>query len=371
MKKVSLLVVMLAISMAAMAQMSAERIMALAPKLPTVAEMIKYEKESSAPLHMKMEVSQPELYSKVNEAIKKAKEAIDADNEKNLAPSLKNKIEGSKVAGTNVTVSQVEGMSEAEKEAFAKNMAQNKMASFGISQSDMAKIQSGNYSEADAQALANKMVQQMSGGLTAEEIKMMENMSDEQRAAYMQKKGMTGPPKGKANTGVTPLIQKNVELDKKIKEVSDKVVAQRGNAKKQGRKIYDQKYRKEIEKFNAIMDQAIKEGAFSEKYTQEEAPKVKAAGAKYNKAAEDGWMVRCKFYEEYLPIWRNAVVSSMSICKNELLPLYNEKKAITDKLYALTQNPEYSMGASYPLIPANFYLECAEAMDDYGPFEED
>ena len=81
-------------------------------------------------------------------------------------------------------------MSEAQQEQLGKDIMNQKLGSYGLSQADIAKMQSGNMSEAEQQALANKMMQNMTGGMTMQDVRFMQNMTDEERAQFMQMSGL-------------------------------------------------------------------------------------------------------------------------------------------------------------------------------------
>ena len=113
------------------------------------------------------------------------------------------------------------------------------------------------------------------------------------------------------------------------------------------------------------MQQAIKEGALSEKYTEAEAPAIKAAEQKYCAASEQAWKTYCDFYAKFIPMWRNMILEAMNLCKTEMLPLMNEKKRLTDSLYAITQDADYAIGETYPPMAVMMYLEQPELIDHY------
>ena len=73
-RKFFLAVAWLTMTVSVSAQTTAEAIMALLPKLPTEAEMIRYQKETSAPQHLNISVTQPDLYNDFYDALKVANE---------------------------------------------------------------------------------------------------------------------------------------------------------------------------------------------------------------------------------------------------------------------------------------------------------
>ena len=372
-RKFFLAVAWLTMTVSVSAQTTAEAIMALLPKLPTEAEMIRYQKETSAPQHLNISVTQPDLYNDFYDALKVANEKANTKMEK-VGESVKAKTMNSKAAGTEYTVSQVQGMNQSQQEAMAQQALAKKLGSVGLSMSDLANLQNGEISEAQAQAMASKMVSQMTGGLTMQDIQAMEKMTDKQRAEYMQKSG-----KGQAVSAKIAKDKPNLDRQKQQYELSqkfldcgkrelafqNKMTNKYTEATKAGKELYNREYKARIDACEATMQQAIKEGAFSEKYSEADRPKVMAAGKKYNAANEQAWQIMCDFYARYIPMWRNTVLSCMNMCKSEYLSLMNETKAVTDELYSLTQDAGYANGDIYPPRAGLAYLEQPEKLEDY------
>lgn len=144
----------LAAALSARAQLTPDGIMALLPNMPTQAEMIRYAKESCAPVSVHVEVTQPTLYDDFREALQAALEKASGSTDQNLEPSMNKKINGGKVAGTNRTESELAHMTESQREAYARSQAASQLSGMGLSAADIAKLQSGNVSRAEAEALA-------------------------------------------------------------------------------------------------------------------------------------------------------------------------------------------------------------------------
>lgn len=372
MKKIIICVAMLFFSIAAFAQMSPEAIMDQVPKMPSVEEMIRYYRETTAPITQNKTVTQPNLFSDFMEALKAAKERVQESNDK-YAEAYAQKVKAGKVTGTNLTVEQASNMSDAELEQVAMKKAQSMMGGVGLSAADMAKLQSGNLSEAEQAAMVNKIMQNQTG-LSAADVQKMQNMTDEQRAAYMQQNGRMDAVNAKmaANKGK---LQKDqtvanllTELNKNGKYMASfaNLFAEKGeNTKKAGLALYDKKYRKTMENLQAALAQAYKDGAGSEKYTEEEAPKVEAANRRAEGITNNMHKTMCEFYGEYIPMWRSHVVNIMNICKTDYLSAARKQKEITDKLYSLTKEAQYANGDIYPFQAASAYLDLSEEITDY------
>lgn len=376
MKKIFVLTLMLVAAVGAQAQMTPEAVMGMTPSLPALSDMIRFQKEAMNPDPNSV-MTQPKLYNDFLEAVQDAKKRADEQIKNTVVTSVENKTLNSKVAGSNYTVRQMEGMSEAEQERVGKEIMNQKLGSYGLSQADIAKMQSGNMSEAEQQALANKMMQNMTGGMTMQDVQFMQNMTDEERAQFMQMSGLAEStsakmqeqkPKLQKNAKVVELIQESTKCDKQFNELKDKLIQMKEDVLQAGRTLFNEKYQQPIERWKGVQQEAIAEGALSEKYPEADKPKVEAANRKLRNAQNQEWYLECEFYEKYLPTWRDYIVKKMDICRAQLLPLMQKKKTITDKLYQMTKEPQYASGATYPYIAAVGYLETPLEIEDYGPF---
>ena len=378
MKKIFLSAMMLMSVMGVKAQMTPEAVMGMMPTMPSLAEMIRYQKEAMDP-NPKREMTQPRLYADFLEALKNARDQADEQIKRNVGDVVEHKTLKSKVAGTNYTVQQIEGMSEAEQEQLGKDIMKKKLGSYGLSQADIAKMQSGNMSEAEQQALASKMMQKMTGGMSMKDVQFMQNMTDEERAQFMQMSGLNEStqakmkeqkPKLQKDAKVTALIQEMIKCDKQAKEITDKYLQMSEEVRAAGRTLYDRDYRPQLAQWEAVKKEALAEGALSEKYTEKDKPRVDAANRKFDNAQNQIWKIDCAFYEKYLPTWRDNIVKKMDMCRSQLLPIMQKKKEITDKLYSMTNEPQYASGAIHPFTAALAYLDTPEEIEQYGPFDE-
>ena len=268
-------------------------------------------------------------------------------------------------------------MSKDQQERVAKQAMKGKLAQYGLSEADIKKMQSGNMSEAEQQALANKMMQNMTGGMTMQDVQFMQNMTDAERAQFMQMSGLAESgsakiqeqkPKLQKNAKIVELVQESTKCDKQFNELKDKLIQMKEDVLQAGRTLFNEKYQQPIERWKAVQKEAFAEGALSEKYTEADKPKVEAANRKLYNAQNQEWYLECEFYEKYLPTWRDYIVKKMDICRAQLLPLMQKKKTITDKLYQMTKEPQYASGATYPYIAAVAYMETPLEIEDYGPF---
>lgn len=373
MKKLLMTAVLLASVVGASAQITAETIMGMLPKLPTEAEMIRYQKETSAPQFMEMKVTQPDLYNDFADAMNDAEEKVKEGVEQ-LGNSLKAKMMGSKAAGTEFSVEQVASMSEDELQSLAQDKLSSTLGGLGLSAGDIAKLQGGNVSDAEAQAMASKILQKKLGGMSMQDLQKLEKMGEKEAMEYMQKSGMAqrlgaqmaqDKPKLDKSARISKLNIQLSELAPREKVILDKLLAMPNAATEEGQKLYDRNYKAKIDGYKATMKQAIQEGAFSEKYTKEDEPQVIAAGKKYQAAEEQAWQTMNEFYAQFIPQWRKMVFASMEVCKSEYLPLQKERKSIMDELYSITQDASYAMSDTYPPIAGSLYLEQAKNIGEY------
>lgn len=335
MKKLLFAFMMVAVAESASAQMTAEEIMGLLPKMPTEAEMITYQKESTAPIGDDKVITQPKLYDDFMESLKQAKAKADESLEQAGNASIA-KTRKSKVAGTDYTVEDVENMSEAEQEKMAMAMAQKKLASMGISLSDLPQ-EGEELSDAQAQALAAKvMAKQKAGGLPQTNPKLAE----------LQLK----------------LAELNSEESRLVMTIDDPLKA----AAEEGRNLYAKDYQ---EKIDALETQKRSlTYAYMEKFTDEDRPRVEAESKKARELTLQQWELESDFYAKYIPKWRKAILASMDFCKKTIIPLQKQRQDITRQLYELTQDANYTMGDTYPLVGAVGYLEQSGKLGGYDDY---
>ena len=330
--------VMLGAAMGASSQTTAEDIMGLLPKMPTEAEMIRYHKETTVPVYDDKTITQPNLYNDFLEALKEVRTRVDEEASKvgdaSVAKTMK-----SKVAGTDYTVEEIENMSEAEQEKMAMAMAQKKLAGIGISISDLPK-DGEELSDAQAQALAAKvMANKKSGG---------QLQADAKRAELMMK-----------------LAELNSEEGRLVLTIDDPLKT----AAEEGRKLYERDYKAKIDDLEAQKKALLAQGyALSEKFTEEDRPRVEADNKKYHELTVQIWEQECDFHSKYIPSWRKAILASMDFCKNTLVPIEKQRQDITSQLYELTQDANYAMGDTYPLAAASAYLEQSEKLGSYDDY---
>ena len=370
MKKIIITLFALAMMLPARAQMTPEAVMDMTPDLPSTAALLNYWKNSNDPFDN--EYPNSDLLNEFMEAWNAANDQIQDMQEKTLAPGMKKNAMAGLVAGTNKTAGEVANMSEAEAKALAMSTMKGRissMSSMGLSQADFAKLQRSDLSDEEAKAMASKVMAKQTGGLTAKDIEAMSNMTDEQRAAFMQESGLGASMTAKMNAdkGKRASSQKQYQLvteltalGQKEHSLQQKAIGMIESARKEGVALFDRKYRKADEQYREEIHRAVVE--------QEDAigeAAYKAALARLN-AAQSAWFNNMsQFYAEYIPLYRDAVAGAMDCCRAQLLPVKRQHKEVMEQLYALTRSAEYALSESIPFEASYMYFELSEKITEF------
>ena len=367
MKKIFTTLFALAMMLPTKAQMTPEAVMGMTPDLPSNAALLNHWKEHNDPLRNVAPDS--DILNEFREAWNAANDQIQDMQAKTLAPGMKRNAMAGKVAGTNKTAGEVANMSEAEAKALAMSTMKGRISSMGLSQADFAKLQSSNLSDEEAKAMASKVMAKQTGGLTAKDIEAMSNMSDEERAAFMQESGLGASMTAKMNAdkGKRASSQKQYQLVTELTSLGQqeyalqqKAVGMIESARKEGVALFDRKYRRADTEYRAEISRAgwALDNAIS-------AADVKAAQA-WLCAAESKWFNNMSnFYAEYIPMYRDAVSGAMDCCRAQLLPVKRQHKEVMEKLYALTQSAEYALSDSIPFEASSMYFELSEKITEF------
>ena len=298
--------------------------------------MIRYQNETSAPITDEKKVTQPNLYDDFLSALRAAQGKAEMLKER-VGEAGREKAMRSKSGVGDLSVEELENMSEEEQEKAAMAEAQKRLAAMGINIKDLPK--DGNISEAQAQQIAAQAMAKTRNG-------QMQAPKTNPRVAELQMK----------------LADLGSEEGRLVLTIDDPLKAAAG----EGRKLYDRQYRGRINGLEAQQKALVAQGyALSEKFTEEDRPRVEADNRKYQELTRQIWEAECDFYSKYIPMWRKAVLASMDFCKKTLLPLEKQRQEITGELYELTQSADFSQGDVYPLIAAAGYLEQAEKISEY------
>ena len=346
MKKIIILAALVAANLWTYAQMTPEAIMGAVPTMPTSAQMLDYYRVDNNPNGNG--APSDNVITTFLEAWEEARNNIQVNNP--TGDIIKKRAMNSKVGGgINKTADQVKNMSDAEAQAMAMAAMDKKMAGLGLSQADMAKLQSGNLSEAEQQALVDKIMAAQTGGINTRDIQAMQNMSDEERMDYMQMTGL-------AESG-----------NKKIKEnqLTDKIQDKKKEAREAGIKLYKQKYEQQYAQLEAAARKEITGPCGWEKYRDEDKPKVLASCERLEAVLKQQYDLMCRFYSEYIPMWRDAVTDGMDMARAQLMPLAKRREKIGKELYEIGHEAEYATYEIFPFTAANTYFELSRDVVDF------
>ena len=336
MKKIfTILAASMLLSVTAFSQVPAEKIISMTPGLPSVTQLLDCYKAAEDPSHET--VLEKDYVSDFLEAWDDARSKISDMREAYKGTGIPSDIINAQTQG--VSVKQAAGMTEADARKLAQSTMMGRLGSMGLDAGDLAKMQSGNLSEAEQQEMANKVMKSM-GGISIENIQQMQGMTDEQRAAYMQSVDPTG-------------------------EAARRLAAS------------EAKSAKEKERGAALMnlanyDRDIMEGLKAgEKMKDEELPapgteaRCAAAAERVRQLNYQKFEVLCKFYEEYIPVWRNAITRAMEHFKTKVMDQSRNREAFRSKMFAQTRSTEYAAPAFTPDAIAMEYFEISRDVVDY------
>ncbi len=338
MKKIIVTLAALALLIPASAQNNARKIISLTPALPTVKDLLEAYKEEYTPYD---EYKGPggralELF------LDKHKDAEDIISE---LPSE-----------YTPDVSSLGKMTQGS----AKGAAMGRMSGMGLSAADIQKLQSGELSEEEQLAFANK-VMKAQGGPTSGDLETISKMMEAQNAgANPEQAFRSASGKGK-NAG---LLKIN-EMDRNLLEALKAGDNRKDEARQKGYDLYEKKYRAQVKEIEKGIHQAIMEGALEELPAPGTEARCEAAAKRFQALKKQEFAVECKFYEEYLPIWRSAIAGSMEYYKTEVMKLSEEREAFRAQQFAQTGSTEFMAPAFTPDAVAQQYFDLAKDIADY------
>lgn len=210
--------------------------------------------------------------------------------------------------------------------AMRQDILKSKATSTGQSVQEAAGM-----SEAEQKALANKVMAARTGGMTSN-----------------------------ANQAQAKLISEMVSLDQEAYRLQTEAFQKKESARKEGLALFDRKYRKTVEDLNQRIGKAAV--ALEDAVTEAQS---KAADAQMRELQELRHKTLCKFYGEYIPLYRDAVAASMDICRARMLPVLKQKQAIQEQLHTLTGGAEYALSETVPFLASDLYYELSKDIVDF------
>ncbi len=365
----------LATSIGASAQSSIKEMLDMFPQFPSANTLVAIDKQC----RQLGDGDAPSTLSDYKESVEKVENAITTQlmaNDKANADQLAAATLAEKVTGLDVTKGQLAQMSQEQQKAAAMQSAMSMLANMGVSANDVAKMQSGTMSEAEQAALANKMMMQASGGVSIDDIKRMEGMTDAQRAAYMQQKGLAKSPsekpsatKGKISSQLVARLQAaeskgRAMHEQSLKKVELKEVIAQGEALWQQK--YAAKYKSLYTEFRGLL------AASEEHLTAEQS---KANGVKLESVKKQIAETENAFYAEYIPKYHTAVQEALKFIRENEAPAFEEWRHAYDEAYQQTGDRQWKFTGSTAVMPVATYALLLKRVEAYGrnskgePFE--
>lgn len=350
MKKLFITLAALAVIIPAMAQNNAQTIISLTPGLPSVKDIMEDFKEQHTPYEGYNPPGGNPLQAFADKHLDAERIIRELPND--YAPD----------------VSSLGNMDESS----AMASAMGRMSGMGLSASDIAKMQSGNLSEAEQMALANK-VMKAQGGMTSDDLAKLEKMmgdaqnsgSQEQMAeaakqlSAIQSRGSSS--KSARSTGILKMQEMDRTLLDGLKEGNSREEA----ARQKGYDLYEKKYRTQVKEIEKGLHQAIMDGAFEECPVPGTEERCAAAARRYEALTKQKFAVECKFYEEYLPVWRSAIAGAMEYYKTDVMKLSKEREAFRKEMFTQTGDTAFMAPAFTPQSVAQEYFSLSKDILDY------
>ena len=343
------------------AQLTQDAVIAMCPGLPSEESMIEWAGRPGIGLEP--------YYVEFHEAMNKVREkyvemkAKTHPNRKAEEAASKRKIEG-----TNVTVGQLDKMSDAQLEAMAKQAVKGRLGNLGVSMADLEAVQSGKMSEKE---LANKMMAKATGGLTVSDVEFIDknNMSPEEIAQFMQMAGISegvqaAAAKGKKDAAVMakvgPLLDKVGRLTRRLNEIGEKTHNLRLEARTAGIDLWNRSYKQRVETLEKELEAL---GGYDEmNIDKEHNRKVKIKEEQHQTYIKE-------YNSKYIPLWRNAIIACLNVVTTEIPPVDKELRDTYAELYKLTGDSQFDALSKLPAEIAEEYMGQAELIDRYDDYK--
>ena len=135
-------------------------------------------------------------------------------------------------------------------------------------------------------------------------------------------------------------------------------------ARQKGCELYEKKYRGQVIEIEKGIHQAIMDGALDELPAPGTEARCEAAAKRFQALNRQRFAIECKFYEEYLPIWRNAIAGAMQYYKTDVMKLSEEREAFRAQQFAQTGGSEFMAPAFTPASVAQSYFDIAKDINN-------
>ncbi|MBE6331649.1 MAG: hypothetical protein E7070_05025 [Bacteroidales bacterium] len=363
MNKIFFTTVFLTAAMSASAQTSISDFLNKFPTIPSAQKVIEFDKKC----RQQSDGDKPTTLSDFVQSAEKTEQEIVAqlgETDKTRLTQVAASTLSENVQGLNITKGQMSKMSQEQQQAAAMQSAMSMLSDMGVSASDVAKMRNGTMTEAEQQALTNNIMKKATGGVSVDDIKRMENMTDAQRAAYMQQKGMTQKPtapKGKVSSQLALRLQavqsKGNETHQKSLQMS-----QLKETIASGESLWKQKYADNYKKLHAEFQGLIAATSDNFNLTQEQR---KANDARIESVKKQMFDMESSFYAEYIPKYLAAIQDGLNYVRNTEAPSFDEWKKAYDEAYQQTGENRWIMAASNASLPISTYSLLLQKIQNY------
>ena len=376
MKKILFSIVMLTTAMSVKAQMTPEAWIAQFPELPSINQIIAEDKAYRNPENEDPEIPLKDFLESVEGVMKSGAEMMGKIGESDLL-HYKNVLYREKVPGTDVTKGQMAHMSKDQQKRVAQQAMKGKLAQYGLSEADIKKIQSGKMSKADQQALTSKVMAHMTGGMTVDDMRFMQGMTERERAQFMQQSGLAESmtakikedmKKSKVSQATAKRIMGAVEeMEHTTKHVTEH--KDLTHIMNYGDSLWNRKYKAKDEALHKRLGQLAAK--------LEELWVGQADGGKDNRAAMKAieaqakqvkleiWENENAYYEEYIPMYHREIGGLLGYVKGTMMSAYRSWKSAYDQAYKETKEAQWMLSEAQITQPVEFYAGFLGAIANY------
>ncbi len=376
MKKMLISIAMLTTAMSVKAQMTPEAWIAQFPELPSINQIIQEDKEYRRPDNEDAEIPLKDFLESVEGIMKSGAEMMGKIGESDLL-HYKNVLYREKVPGTDVTKEQMAHMSKDQQERVAKQAMKGQLAQYGLSEADIKKIQSGKMSKADQQALTNKVMAHVTGGMTVDDMRFMQGMTDKERVQFMQMSGLAESTTAKMKedmkkSKVSQTTAKRImgaveEMEHTTKHVTEH--KDLTHIMHYGDSLWNRKYKAKDEALHKRLGQLA--AKLEELWVgqadggKDNRAALKAVEAQAKQVKLEIWENENAYYAEYIPMYHREIGALLDYVKGTMMSAYRSWKSAYDQAYKETKEAQWMLSEAQITQPVEFYAGFLGAIADY------
>ena len=369
-------IVMLTTAMSVKAQMTPEAWIAQFPELPSINQIITEDKAYRNPENEDPEIPLKDFLESVEGIMKSGAEMMGKIGEGDLL-HYKNVLYREKVPGTNVTKGQMAHMSKDQQERVAKQAMKGQLAQYGLSEADIKKMQSGKMSQAEQQALTNKVMAHMTGGMTVDDMRFMQGMTDKERIQFMQMSGLAESTTAKMKedmkkSKVSQTTAKRImgaveEMEHTTKHVTEH--KDLTHIMHYGDSLWNRKYKAKDEALHKRLGQLA--AKLEELWVgqadggKDNRAAMKAVEAQAKQVKQEIWENENAYYAEYIPMYHREIGALLDYVKGTMMSAYRSWKSAYDQAYKETKEAQWMLSEAQITQPVEFYAGFLGAIADY------